>query len=178
MITVKKFEIGDKCFYAHFSSHQQVWIECPECMGTGQLYVILGNKEEVSIECECCKDGYNGSPGKIRMYESKSDVWSICIEGMEIQTGQDTRYKINHQGRIYITKDDRLFTDEDKALVCTKQLIEEYSEELNYRLEQKVKAHKNWAWHVSYHRGRIRQAEKDLVYHKAALEISSKKVKK
>lgn len=170
------FQIGDKAFYATFSSSKQIWVECPECGGTGLVRVILAT-EKVSIACECCRSGYEGSLGKIKSYEPAAEVQSVCIEGIETQAQRNTRYRILHRGGIYIAEDDRIFTDNRDAESCAARLVEEHAKELKRRLGEKVKSHKNWAWTVSYHRGRIRQAEKDLVHHRAALAVTSKKAK-
>ena len=172
-----ELKIDDQCFYATFSSHKKVWIECPECLGSGRLRVILGDDSEVSIACLCCKDGYSESHGKISSRVTAAEVWPVVIRGMEINEGKSTIYKFFHSGGHYHAKEDRLFIDEAEAIACGEKLAADHALELERQIGQKAEANKNWAWHVKYHRRSIRDGEKALEYHRAALAVADKKAK-
>ena len=62
-----KFSIGDTVYQSQ-AGQEQMWVTCPECLGSGRLCVIVGDDSEVSIPCVCCERGYEGSSGRIQSY--------------------------------------------------------------------------------------------------------------
>lgn len=167
---MNKYNIGDEVYYATHES-KQIWVECPECIGSGRLKVTLGTGEELHINCQCCERGYEGSPGKIYTWEPKAKVELITISRMEINPD-----RITYGGHSsYILNEDRLFKTKKEAEEKAKKLTEEYKIGLEKDLHRKEKDSKSWAWHVHYHRREIKSAEKQIEYHKSKLAIASKR---
>ncbi len=169
-----KFTIGDQVYRATFHPLEQVWIECPECCGSGILRVILGTGEEVQIACECCKRGYEGSPGKIQIYQAIASAEPVTITGMEMRPGETIRY---YHSPNYVSDEGNLFDSGHEAQARAEEKAETHRIEEAQRIERKVKSHKKWAWHVAYHRREIKRLEQSIEYHRGALAVAGKKAK-
>ena len=171
-----QFQIGDTAYYASIDS-RQVWITCPECLGSGRLRVILGDNSEVSIACVCCERGYEGSPGKIQTYKFMATVARVVIRGVETEMRDDkfhVTYKFNGG---YLSEGERLFENPDDAQRRAEELAVEHENEQAERLRHKEKQTKTWAWNVSYWRGEIRRANETIKRCTARLNVAPKNPK-
>lgn len=175
---MNRFEIGETVFFATFSAHTSVYVECPDCGGTGRLRVIFHDGEEVSIDCQNCALGYNPPSGRVLVYKNKADVEERVITGMEID-GEEVRYKSRHHEGYYNTLDaDRVFNSREEAEVKADELHKEFVAEQEARIFKKEKDAKSWAWNASYHRNQIKDAQKHIEYHTRKLNAANLKVKK
>ena len=57
------------------------------------------------------------------------------------------------------------------------ELAKEHNQEELAKIYRKEKNNHTWSWNAHYHRDCIRRAEKDLIYHKAKLEVAKVKTK-
>lgn len=170
-----KFSIGDPAWRAH-AGLDHIWITCPECLGSGRLRVILGDESEVSIACECCSRGYEGSPGKMQTYAFRGEAKPVIITGIETsQHGDDIRvvYKVN----CWVIEEKDLFVTREEALTRAAFLVAEHEAEEKKRLGYKEKQHKTWAWNVRYWRSQIRHAKEEIARAEARLAMAPKNVK-
>jgi len=173
---MSKFNIGDTAYYAH-AGQTQIWIVCPECLGSGRLRVILGDDSEVSIGCVCCERGYEGSLGKIQTYQYRGVVEPVMIRGVETELhGEELREEYKFSG-CYSSKAENLFATKEGAAIRAEELIKEYEAEETKRLRHKEKQTKSWAWNVSYHRRQIKDARRQIEYHTAKLSVAPKNPK-
>lgn len=171
-----KFTIGDTAYVAR-AGQEQVWITCPECLGSGRLRVILGDDSEVSIACECCSRGYEGSPGRMQTYAFVARTEEVLITGIESSLhGMVLRTRYKFSGCSF-EEEKNIFKTHDEALARATTLIEEHQTEETKRLKYKEKQHKTWAWHVRYWRSEIRRAQETIDRAKARLAIAPKNVK-
>lgn len=171
-----QFQIGDTAYHARAGS-RQIWITCPECLGSGRLRVILGDNSEVSIECVCCERGYEGSPGKIQTYDFVSKVEIVIIYGIEsslVNGALRTQYKFDG---CYSTEQENLFLTKGEAEDRADALAAEHILEEAKRIGYKEKQHKTWAWNASYHRREIARAQKNIEHHTAKLNVAAKNAK-
>lgn len=168
-----KFKIGDDVYYASFESYCQSKITCQDCFGNKYLTVILGDDSKVTVECTGCRYGYDEPQGYHVIYEAKSCSELVTIERMEIQK-DSVEYGFKN---CYRAKEDRLFKTKEEADLVANILIEKNREEQLQRVKHKEKNTRSWAWNATYHRGRIRQANKDLEYHTAKLDVAKIKAK-
>jgi len=167
-----KFNIGDTVYHAS-AGQENVWITCPECLGSGRLRVIMGDNSEVSIACVCCERGYEGSPGRIRSYQFLSQITEQEVTGIESRIsgeGSSVRYMC---GSWSAEEKDVFATREDAAARVTTLISEHEIEEVR-RLRCKEKQTKTWACNVSYWKSEIRRAKETIARCEARLAVAPK----
>ena len=172
-----KYNIGDKVWIASWDS-SQYWTKCMECGGTDQFTVILWNDTKHSVACDACSQpGWDQPKGFVRAYNNKPKVEQLTITGFEVNRDK-IEYKLGSgYNSFYIKKEDELFDTEAKALEEASRLTQMVNEKEQQRTQLKEKPSRTWSYHVGYHRNRIRQLERDLEYHKAALNVAKIKAK-
>jgi hypothetical protein len=171
-----KFNIGDTAYVAR-AGQEQIWITCPECLGSGRLRVILGDDSEVSIHCECCSRGYEGSPGRMQTYAFIARTEEVTITGIESHLHDDvlrTHYKFSG---CYFDDEKNLFATRLEALARAEQLREERTADETKRLKYKEKQHKTWAWNVHYWRSQIRRNREEIARYEARLAVAPKNIR-
>ncbi len=178
-MSTPKYAIGDKLFWATFNQHEPVYVECPDCGGTGRLRVIFHDETVVSIDCQNCSLGYDPPTGRVLIYQNKPDVTEVSISGMEIRKGEPTEYKAYIDGGPnYCPKVEDLFETWELAKKRAEELHEKYVEEQKERVYKKEKNARTWAWNASYHRNLIKRAKKDIEYHTSKLDAANLKQRK
>ena len=175
MIT-PKYQIGDKVWWATHDTEEK-HTTCEDCLGSKYVKVIMGGGTEHSIQCENCKRGWLGPVGYTVHHEGVYAVKERIIKGISIQDSV-----IEYQ--LYLTsnswnnaQESQLFTDKGQAEEHAKQLTIELNERNEKNKYKKTKEHKNWAYHVSYHRNCYKKAMKDAEYHQSMLNYAKTKTK-
>jgi hypothetical protein len=169
----ERFDVGDTVWLVS-SGKQERYVTCPDCLGQCALTVILGDGSQVSISCDCCKEGWAGSRGAVRVYDWVCEVASDVIKGMEVD-GQAVRYKLNN----HYYPDAVFATKEEAEVEAVKVLAQHQSDEeqrFNHVKDHQTR-HRTWAFSVSYHRNRVKQAKKDMEYHEGKLAVAKIKAK-
>lgn len=167
-----KFSIGDQVYYASRDSKPK-YLKCPDCLGQRYIRAIIADGTEYAIDCAACSHGYNGSDGLLHTWELSGYALSSEITGLTIEGD-----KVLYTGRgFYQAGEDEVFATEAEAQVRADAIAQERTEAEHARLLTKEKDTHTWAWHVTYHRRCIKQAEKDLAYHTAKLDLSKFKAK-
>ena len=172
---MNKFSIGDVVYQSQ-AGQEQMWVTCPECLGSGRLRVIMGDDSEVSIPCVCCERGYEGSPGRIQSYRFMARTTEHTITGVDAQTGGGGLH-VRYSFGCYSAEEENVFTTRDEALLRANTLVSEHEAEEIKRLKYKEKQHKTWAWNVSYWRGVIRRAKEEITRAEARLAVAPKNPK-
>lgn len=168
-----KYNIGDKAWHAVLTSVTKS-ITCPDCFGKKFLTVILGDDSQVTVACTGCdRNEFHVSEGLIRYYAYEPFVRIIEITKVEV-TSEGVEYGFD---RCYGTRENNLFSTEEAAQARAVVLAKEYTEtELKRRLA-KTNDKKSWAWHATYHRRGIKEAQKQLEYHTSNLEVAKSHAK-
>ena len=164
-----KYKIGDKVWWAHRKITEK-WEMCPECFGLKYLTVILGDQSEVQIECEGCKRGYLSSLGRVSFLEHTAEPTIVEINKIEVKKdgveyGTTECYSIDEEDLFPIGH-------RELADIRALELSVKHNEEESAKIKNKIKEHKSWSWHVTYHRGCIRRAQKDIEYHSKCLDYA------
>ena len=167
------YKLGDKVWVAFLESREK-WVLCPHCCGKRALTVILGDDSRVSIDCDCCRYGYEGSKGYLKSYAWVSGVKESTITKVEQEWPTKVEYGVDGGYRV---DQDKVFDTQAGAEVRAQELIVEQEKEELRRIQVKEKVDRNWAWNVRYHRDKIRSAEKDLIYHRSKLAVAQTHVK-
>ncbi len=174
-----KYNIGDKVWYASYANRETT-VLCDDCYGTGLLHVTLGNGETFAIECtNCVSSDWSRKPtGYMKRYNYEKKAEYSTITGVNI-TGNGVGYTISVNGGMYTIRTPEEISDtEEGALLYASKLAEEAEVAATDRFNRcKENGKRTWAWNVSYHRKCIKEAERQLAYHKAKLSIAALKVK-
>lgn len=171
-LAAMKFSIGDPVWYASRDS-KQVYLPCPDCLGQRYIRAIIADGTEYKVDCAACSHGWQGSDGLLHTWELSGYALSSVVKGLRID-GDTVLY--TGEG-FYEAGEDEVFATEAEAQVRADAIAKERTEAEHARLLTKEKDTRSWAWHVTYHRRCIKQAEKDLAYHTAKLELSKSKAK-
>ncbi len=164
-------KIGDVVWYAQIKTIEK-YITCPHCFGDKCLTVILGDESKVSIDCECCREGMYYR-GQIQTWERIIDVCQYTIDRVEIKK-DEVVYGLSCSYSVPATD---VFLTREEAEVRATVLVEQKKNEEVQRLHNKEQYSRTWAWNATYHRNRIKLAEKDIVYHTAKLNVAKARAK-
>ena len=163
--------LGDTVWRATVK-RSQVHVACPDCFGRRALRVILGDDSEVVIDCSTCAAGYDPPRGYVTqdVHAPQSHVCVISKVETELVNGEVvTLY--SGDGFYRLTEND-LFRTGDEADARAQTLSAEQDAEAVARMKRKEKDGQTWAWHVTYHRRCMKQAQRDLTYHTSKLEVA------
>ena len=169
---MSKFKLGDKVWYAQRRTVEE-HVVCPDCFGQKALTVIKGDGSQVSIECEGCRIGYEGSQGYVRYYKQSCDVKEITITKVEEST-TETRYGF---WECYCADEDCMFTNKEDAEKKAEELAQQHNQNELNKINQKERYNRTWSWNAYYHRDCIIRAERDLEYHTKKLSVAKVKAK-
>ena len=170
------YNIGDKVWYAGRTSTQEQ-VVCPECFGKKYLTVILGDDSKVTINCAGCASGYDPPRGYVTYYKQHIEVSQVTICKVEINPDYVEYGFDSFGGGCRIAKDTDLFPTKEEAEIRAKELAEEWNKEKLAQIHRKEKNNRTWSWHVHYHRGQIRDAEKTIERSTAKLDAARTHVK-
>lgn len=168
---MKTYNINDKVWHANRKSTEER-ATCPECFGKRYLTVILGDGSQVTIDCAGCASGYDPPQGYVTYHKQGVDVRLVTICKVTIYSeyaeyGFDGTESCHH-----VAKDTDLFSTKKEAEVRARELAKEWNREQLAKIHRKEKNHRDWSWHVHYHRKQIRNAEKTIEYAKAKLDAA------
>lgn len=170
-----KYKIGDFVWQASFETTEK-WIPCPTCAGKKFITVILGDDYKVTIDCGTCSLGYEAPSGRIKEYEPQAKVCKVEITGVEerLKDGvpKSQYYYGGTEGSCYVCDEEALADTKEEAEAIAAKLGAEYCAEENRRIHLKEKDTRSWAWNAHYHRQKIKQLGKELVYHRKKLDAA------
>jgi hypothetical protein len=172
------FNIGDKVYVPKYGT-QEVFVTCPHCFGKKYLTVILGDESKVTIDCECCREGYEHK-GKISIWKWGASAEQIPIDGIDshLENNGKTRTRYHEGTGGCYRLHDEVFATYEEALDFAKGKVAEHDLTEKEEIEnKKIYATKTWARNVAYHRDCIKRYEHDLAYHKARLAVAEEKAK-
>jgi hypothetical protein len=180
-----KFKIDDLVYIPSFDVEENN-IVCLECYGKKYLTVILGNGEQVTIDCVACASGFDNPTGYVKVYDHIPKVKSASIVGINISK-DNVSYNIsldssNSKGDFYsyttVAEENELFSIREMAEIESIKMSADWKTKEEIRLlNNKEHNKRDWSWHVHYYRSKIREAEKDLIRYKAKLEVAKNKTK-
>jgi hypothetical protein len=171
-----KPKIGDLIWRAALA-HSVEYDPCPDCCGRRALRVILGDDSEVVIDCSTCAQGYNPPRGIVARDVYTANPVQVLIAKVETELLDGEEVSLYSGDGFYHAAESDLCMTEADAEKRAAELIVERDKETAAKMNRKEKDTRTWAWHVTYHRRCIKQAEKDLAYHRAKLETSLLKSK-
>lgn len=164
IIMSKEYNVGDLVYWAK-ADIQHIRVKCPVCFGKRVVTLIMGNDEQVVLECDYCGKGCDNAPGYIDEWEWTPGVQEIKIDKKiveEVNGERDIEYRYVN----YILRHDDIFSTVGEAEERIKEKIVIHEQEEAERMERiKDVKNKSYAWLVGYHRRQAKEAQKDLEYH-------------
>lgn len=161
---MKEYNVGDLVWWAKADT-QQVKNECPVCFGKCHVIVVLGNDEQVEVECDYCGKGYERPKGFLLEYEWIPGIQKIHISAKEVKDSYGG-HQVEYRYGGYILKDTDIFDTEAEANIRIQEKIAEHIKEQEARSEHgKEFSTKSYSWHAGYHRKEKKRAEAAVEYH-------------
>ena len=168
------FKSGDSVWLANCGV-REVTGPCPVCFGKRSVVVILGNDEQVQTPCDYCGKGWDGPRGVEIVHEWIAEPMLVTVAGVRTDADgekQSVDYRFYNN---YIGREDDVFTTKEEAQVRCSEKANEHAEEERRRREcLKENATKSFSWHVGYHRRCIKQAERNLEWHRSRVIACAK----
>jgi len=156
-------QIGQTVYEASAWSYGDKLVPCPVCYGQLFATLILGNGEQVKVECDGCGIGYNGPRGVVNEPCAGSRVSSFLVGGLAWNWGSWLILDTSNHGRKWGVE---VFATEAEAEARRVVLFEEAAKDAENRTFSIHKSkRKSPTWLVRYHREGIKRAERDLAYH-------------
>ena len=157
----KKYSVGDTIWHSRYGMNQVVKI-CPICFGKKEVTLILGNGDEVILECANCSQGYNNPTGTVTEYEFITEANQRTITAINLVItagGEEREYKSGYE----TLNNDDIFDTEEEALTRSKHKVEEANKAQETKIEYlKKDKRRSFAWNASYWLRQIREAEKNI----------------
>ena len=166
------FAIGQQVWWVGNACREE-WITCPECAGTRVITMILGNGEQVSLDCENCTHGYEPATGQVeRTYYEHAPMsfipGRVSVDGDEIrysESGPDsTGYSSSYARDLFATK-------EECQVRCDALNAEKTREREDQSRQILLQSRKKMAWSVSYWREQVTRLRKELAVTEARLAV-------
>lgn len=167
-----KYQIGQQVWYAGWTA-SAARITCPDCAGQGRIRVLTPDDEVLSVECVGCARGYHPPSGYLEVYERKAEARLVNITGLEIRDG-NTEWQTDVS---YRSSEEDIFDNEADALAAAATKAAAADAEERDRVNHKEKPTRTWAWNAHYHRKGIKEAKRNLEYHRAKLAVANLKSK-
>ncbi len=161
---MKEYNVGDVVWWAKAGT-QQVRRQCPVCLGSLYVIVILGDGEQVRAACDYCGKGYEGPKGYMLEWEWTSGVQKIHISSKQINDDQEGHHVEYRYGDYVLRYDDIFDTEYEANDAIAKKIVEHLKEQEDKLQHSKEFSTKSYAWHVGYHRREKKRAEQAVEYH-------------
>jgi hypothetical protein len=157
------YEFGQTVYVVSADAHRETTVPCPICYGKRRVTVILGNDEQMSVECEYCGKGRGGPTGTAKEYGPSSRVTETTVTGM-------TRGSFGDGWQIetasYRSSRDPIFTSREEAEAKRVELhAEVVKRAADCNHASKYRGAREATWHLGYHRNGVRRARYDLAHH-------------
>ena len=168
-----KFQIGQLVWYAATET-QTKYITCPDCLGSRQLKVTLGDGSEIAIDCAACeRGGWQGSRGNLEYYEHAAVAKEAEITGIAMEHGN----ALYSGSGFWNLGEDGLSDSKEGAEAFAAEMAAKMTEENIKRAHAKEKDTRTWGWHVTYHRRCLERAQRDVTHHTDKLAFAKDKNK-
>ena len=182
---MKTYTIGDPIIYIEHS-YEAARKVCDQCFGKRFLTVILGNDEQVTIECQHCLEnrGY-GDRVATGYTNNREALWAAregVVSGMEKNWASEAHdFPIRYEIHSHKPDKNAIFETvaEAKAEAALRNVeAEAYRDGTNERKRDRgssknMNAH-TWAFQASYYRDQIKHSLADIEYAKNRIEVANK----
>jgi hypothetical protein len=152
-----KFAEGETCWWVGPDYKRKI-VTCPECAGTKETTVILGNGEEYAIDCDRCAPGFEPARGTVECTVRHYEPQKITLGPVEI-----THYHGEPRVRYGNVDESKLFVHpSDCQKLCDEMNVELAEQDERMWDHARKEARRKQAFSVSYWRRQKRDLLKDL----------------
>jgi hypothetical protein len=156
-------QIGQTVYEAQAWCYGDKLVPCPVCYGQLFATLILGNGEQVKVECDACGIGFDGPRGVVNEPCAGSAVKALVVAGLAFD---GDGWKVLDQHNYGRKWGEETFATEAEAEARRVVLFAEAAKNAEERtFSQREYKRKKLTWLVRYHREHIKRAERDLAYH-------------
>jgi hypothetical protein len=161
------FEIGEEVFYADAGPHTRSDVACPICFGKRSVKLILGNDEQVDVECDFCGHGFDGPRGTVAIYGPKSFVRAGTVKSLEYA---DDECIVGVDWYRFRTSERRVFASHAEAEARRVELHAECEIQAKKSFDAQLHTGKRKpTWSAGYHRAQIAELKRKLAWHEDKL---------
>jgi len=172
-----KFRIGQTVYKAG-TTNKATTMLCPVCAGNQKVLLVLGNGDEVAIDCDYCSRESADMPlGYIRgPYEISPDVRELWIHGIKM-TLRAVQYTEGTDNAYSTYDEDELFGTYEEALEACAKLVAFRQKKDEEELARKFKIDKSYSWNVGHAMQQLVNLERQKIYYEKKIEILGKHVR-
>ena len=165
------FTVGDTYYLPH-DNPTQITVPCPTCYGARKVTLILGNGEQVEIQCEGCGKGYEGPRGSVTEYRYEAHVSVFTIAGIHSMyndewTLKSTGGETASWSQLYTTRAVAM----QRAEECMRDVIDQNMRTQSARTKYQ---RQNLTWTVQYHEKCIKDHERQIAWHRGRVSERKK----
>jgi len=170
------FKVGDYVWWASFENTHKTK-DCPICYRKRKVTLILGNGDEVELECQNCASGYERAKGYVDAWIYEIKVIQIQIDRVLIEDGLEGK-KVEYRYENYCLNDGIVFGLKKDAEKKALELAEAYSKKQQERMETiKKSGFRSYSYKAGYHTKCANKAKKEIEYHENAAKVCKAKAK-
>ena len=163
------FAVGQELWWIG-NGHRTETIVCPDCAGSRAITMILGNGDQVSLECRCCQLGYDQPRGVVeRTYFGHEPIRFIP---KRVSCEGDRIYYSKSVGACSRVHSSELYATESECQQRCDELNNTATEaELVRSMHVRESKRRDMAWSASYWRGQVKDLEQKLERARARLAV-------
>ena len=163
----KVYKVGEYVWYATYDS-EEIKVPCPVCYGNKVVIVVLGNGDEVEVECDYCSRGFQGAQGYVKDYQRNPKAEQQRISKRRIEDGRDGE-EIEYISDNHYLKIEQMFDTEQEAY---KYAVEWAEKDVQEKLDKpKYKNEKSYTWNAGYHLKQAESKRNEVKYHEEKAKV-------
>lgn len=159
------FALGDVLWMpAHAPT--QITVPCPVCAGHLFVTIILGDGDQLAVECDACGLGFEGARGVIQ-------EWQYAPMAIRFEIAAVSSM---HQGRWSVTSTTGGYAQYEELLQTEAAALAESERRCAAQLESNMQSRqrhrrnvKKLTWTAQYHRGCIADLQRQIDWHQSKL---------
>ncbi len=166
-IPTPKYAIG-ATVYAANTRQSPSFEPCPDCLGTKVWHSVLASGEELDFSCPTCREGYQGSSGRLRYTRVEGYVEELTIGSVRFDTASE--YPVKYMcvetgvgsGRVY--EEHRLQATLEEAQALLPKMVADYTAALEKRraFNRSSRIKENAGSMAAHYRAKIRQCKREI----------------
>ncbi len=166
------FAIGDRVWLATFAT-RTIDVPCPVCFNAKAVTLVLGNGEEMRLECDYCSKGFASPRGFVVAYEASPAAHQYMIDRVSVSATD-----VEYQSDCTILRGENVFATEAEALDRARDVaVVEAARRESQADYAKAYAAKSFSWNAGYHLTQAKDQRKKAEYHERMASICKARAK-
>lgn len=149
-------QVGDQVWLAEIVS-EKVYEPCPICFGKKAVVLILGNGDQVELECKFCAQGWEGPKGMVEVgHRHVEEVSLRTITGVNLRKEHGETAVTYWFGSVGYSGDQVAATRGEALLKATELAKKRDHDERENLTRRKYAESKSYSWNAGFY---LQQAE-------------------